>query len=71
MSTAIINAKHLPLCARTCSNCGIGMNEGWVWGDGDGYACSELCLFINGYNEKLLQEDYEADVIYFTTWEAV
>jgi hypothetical protein len=47
------------------------MNEGWVWGDGDGYACSELCLFINGYNEKLLQEDYEADVIYFTTWEAV
>jgi len=68
MITAI---KDINSCARTCSNCGNGMNEGWVWGDGDGYACSESCLFINGYTEKMLEEDYEADVIYITTWEAV
>jgi len=33
------------LYARVCSHCGHGMNEGYVWGDGEGYACSDLCLY--------------------------
>ena len=61
--------KHSHLWPRQCDNCAGGMADGWVWGEGSGYACSERCLFIDGYNREQLQADYEADAIYWTTWE--
>lgn len=54
---------------RTCDNCGCGMNEGYVWGDGEGYACSDACLFVDGYTQKQFDEDYENDIIFWTEWE--
>lgn len=61
--------KKYPLkWPRQCSNCGCGMSEGWVWGEGAGYACSEKCLFIDGYTKSDLDMDYKNDVIYWTQW---
>jgi len=56
------------LWPRKCSQCQQGMLKGWVWGGGEGYACSERCLFVDGYNQAQLDEDYAADVIYYTEW---
>ena len=61
--------KKYPLkWPRQCTNCGCGMAEGWVWGEGAGYACSEECLFIDGYTKEDLDVDYKNDVIYWTEW---
>ena len=54
---------------RKCDNCGSGMMDGYVWADGDGYACSDECLFVDGYTKEQRDEDYEADGIYWTEWE--
>jgi len=45
------------------------MYEGYVWGDGEGYACSDKCLFIDGYTIKQWDIDYANGVIYWTEWE--
>ena len=55
--------------ARKCDNCGKGMNQGYCWGDGEGYACSDECLFVDGYTPEQRDEDYENDAIYWTEWE--
>jgi hypothetical protein len=55
------------LYPRKCDNCGKGMNEGWCWDMG--YACSDKCLFVDGYTESQLKEDLEMDTIYWTEWE--
>ena len=42
------------------------MDEGYVWDIG--YACSDACLFIDGYTPEMRDEDYENDLIYYTEW---
>ena len=54
---------------RTCNTCGKQMTEGYVWGDGEGYACSDSCLFVDGYTADMFDEDYDRDAIYYTEWE--
>ena len=54
---------------RVCSNCDGVMYEGYVWGDGEGYACSDKCFFIDGYTPKQRDIDYKNGVIYWTEWE--
>ena len=55
------------LYPRKCDNCGKGMNEGWCWDMG--YACSDKCLFVDGYTKSQLEKDLEMDTIYWTEWE--
>ena len=62
-------ANKSELFLRVCCNCGCGMNEGYVWGDGEGYACSDECLFVDGYTQHNFDADYEDDNIYYTEWE--
>tara|TARA_R100000781_G_scaffold93365_3_gene57973 strand:- start:552 stop:812 length:261 start_codon:yes stop_codon:yes gene_type:complete len=54
------------LYPRKCDTCNKGMNQGYVWDVG--YACSDKCLYVNGYTKKQFQEDYEMDYIYYTEW---
>lgn len=54
---------------RTCDNCNCNILEGYVWGDGEGYACSDKCLFIDGYTQAQYDADYKAGNIYYTAWE--
>ena len=51
---------------RICSNCGKEMDEGYVWDLG--YACSDACLFVDGYTPEMRDEDYENDLIFYTEW---
>ena len=55
--------------SRKCDECNKGMEEGYVWGNGDGYACSDVCLFVHGYTPKDAHRDFENDDIYWTDWE--
>lgn len=54
---------------RICSHCGSEMNEGYCWGDGEGYACSDKCLYADGYTEAQKDIDYEEGIIYWTDWQ--
>ena len=54
---------------RVCETCESKMTEGYVWGNGEGYACSDKCLYVNGYTKDLYVEDYKDGVIYWTNWE--
>jgi len=54
---------------RVCETCESKMTEGYVWGNGEGYACSDKCLYVNGYTKDLYVEDYKDGVIYWTKWE--
>jgi hypothetical protein len=54
--------------ARKCDNCGKGMSDGYCIGDGESYACSDKCLFVDGYTPEQRDIDYENDIIYYTTW---
>ena len=54
---------------RICDTCKSEMTEGYVWGDGEGYACSDKCLYVDGYTKDLYKEDYKDGDIYWTTWE--
>lgn len=54
---------------RICDNCGSEMTEGYCWSDGEGYACSDECLYVDGYTELQHELDYEAGYIYYTEWE--
>lgn len=56
---------------RKCSHCNKGMLKGWVWGEGEGYACSEHCLYT--FNDGMwtpeeIDNDYKANLIYYTEW---
>lgn len=55
--------------ARKCDHCGGGMNSGYVINDGDCYACSEECLYVDGYTKEQFDQDYENDNAYWTDWE--
>ena len=45
------------------------MTEGYVFGDGEGYACSDKCLYVDGYTEEQKEKDYTNGDIYWTKWE--
>ena len=53
---------------RICSKCNKKISEGYVWGDGEGYACSDECLFVDGYTPELRDVDYENGSLYYTEW---
>lgn len=55
--------------ARTCSECGKGMNEGYCIGSGDDYYCSDACLHKHMTPAEYLElyADGEGDS-YWTDW---
>jgi len=65
--------------ARKCSECGCGMNAGYVVGGGDNYYCSEDCLHKHFTPEEWIEEcsDYDeesdeyivGDTSYYTEWD--
>lgn len=57
--------------ARRCDITGRGMNEGYVFGDGEMYASDkESALVIaKRYGYDSLEEAYEDDAYYYTEWE--
>ena len=57
--------------SRKCDNCKKGMNEGFCWGDGAGYACSDECLYVDGYTKEQFDKDCNEDTIYWTEWEEI
>tara|TARA_R100000781_G_scaffold113229_1_gene81351 strand:+ start:1229 stop:1498 length:270 start_codon:yes stop_codon:yes gene_type:complete len=57
------------LYPRKCDNCNKGMNEGYCISDGIGYACSDKCLYVDGYTKKHFDEDYAMDCIYYSEWD--
>jgi len=56
--------------ARKCSECGTGMNEGYVIENGCEYYCSDPCLHKHVSAEEFLElfDDGEGDT-YWTEWE--
>lgn len=53
---------------RICSECGRVMQEGYCINSGEGYYCSDKCLF-NNMTEKEWEELYEdGGDSYWTTW---
>lgn len=59
--------------ARRDSITGLGMNEGWCFGEGDFYCADEEKALIYakelGYNS--IDEAYEDEAGYWTTWEEI
>lgn len=55
--------------ARECSECGKGMNEGYIIGDGIEHYCSDACLYLNMTPAEYLElhADGEGDS-YWTDW---
>jgi len=56
--------------ARTCSECGKGMNEGYCIGAGWHYYCSDACLhkhYTPEEWEEMCADDSES---YYTEWDA-
>lgn len=53
---------------RVCKKCGQPMTEGFVFGDGEFYYCSEKCLYQD-MTEQEYEEAYENDEAYWTTWD--
>jgi hypothetical protein len=55
--------------ARECSECGKGMNEGYIIGDGIEHYCSDACLYLNMTPAEYLElhADGEGDS-YYTDW---
>ena len=54
---------------RVCETCESKMTEGYVFGDGEGYACSDKSLYVDGYTEEQKEKDYTNGDIYWTKWE--
>lgn len=56
--------------ARKCSECGRGMNEGYVIGGGCEHYCSNYCLHKHVTHEEFLElyDDGDGDS-YYTEWE--
>lgn len=57
--------------ARQCSKTGEGMNEGWVFGDGEEYAKYEADAIelAKEYGYDSLEDAYEDNGGYWTSWE--
>jgi hypothetical protein len=57
--------------ARTCSECGKGMNEGYCFDGGRAYYCSDECLHKHFTPEEWEDwcDDCEGDS-YYTEWDA-
>ena len=55
--------------ARECSECGKGMNEGYIIGDGIEHYCSDACMYLNMTPAEYLElhADGEGDS-YWTDW---
>lgn len=81
---ARVKAIEIEKFARRCDVTGRGMNEGWVWGDGDYYTSTEQITIaklranikdgIYDFDEQLsddelLQCAYDEGVLYYTEWE--
>lgn len=59
--------------ARKCDITGKGMNEGYCFGDGIAYASDEKSAtkIAKDMGYSSLQESYEDENHYFTTWEEI
>jgi hypothetical protein len=60
--------------ARKCDVTGRGMNEGYVFGDGEMYASdkeSAIKLAIENYGYDNLSDAYDDDVCYYTEWDEI
>jgi hypothetical protein len=57
--------------ARICTATGEGMNEGWVFGDGDAYFKYEADALAHAKDccYETLQEAYDDEAGYWTEWE--
>lgn len=46
------------------------MWEGYVWEGGMGYACSDECMFVDGYTPEQYEIDYDDGHgdIFWTDW---
>lgn len=57
--------------ARTCSVTGEGMNEGYVFHDGEAYAKTKenAILLAHKYGYDSLADAYEYGAVYWTQWE--
>lgn len=61
--------------ARKCSRCNTGMYEGYVFADGEHYACSEQCRDAICHNEydsiswEQLAKDEDVSPFYWTQWQ--
>lgn len=53
---------------RRCKKCGESMDEGFCFGDGEFYYCSEECLYQD-YTEQEYLEMHEGGYGYWTEWE--
>ena len=73
-----MNTKDL--FSRACSNTNEGMNEGWVWNEGEKYFKYEADLIKHlrslgdeGFNEPsdefILNESYNLEEHYYTEWD--
>lgn len=60
--------ENLELYPRACSCCGKGMDAGFVVGEGERYACSDKCLFTDGYTPAEYEEDFNDDYAFWTQW---
>lgn len=56
--------------ARRCDITGRGINEGYVFGDGEQYACDEASALqiAQQYGYDNLDDAYKDDVYYYTEW---
>lgn len=52
---------------RICEKCGKAMEDGFVFGDGTAYYCSEECLHQD-YTDEEYQKLYEEDEAFYTEW---
>lgn len=59
--------------ARRCDITGRGMNEGYVFGDGEQYACDEesALQIAQQYGYDNLDDAFEDDAYYYTEWDEV
>lgn len=56
--------------ARKCSVTGEGMDEGWVFRDGDMYFINkdDVVFHVQTLGYNTLEEAYDKDEIYWTSW---
>lgn len=59
--------------ARRDSITGLGMNEGWCFGEGDFYCADEenALIYAKELGYESIQEAYEDEAGYWTTWEEI
>jgi len=57
--------------ARQCSVTSEGMNEGWVFGDGEKYAKYEHDAWglASDYGYESIDDAFDNDACYYTEWE--